>query len=207
MRLHEFERRKVTFEMENLTITENMVTKKLKGLNPNKAGGMDGISPRVLIETADTMNTPVTLLLNKTLTEGQLPQRWKDAMVTPLFKKGKKSAPGNYRPVSLTSVLCKVSESIIRDQIMDHLYRNKLLSERQHGFVRKRSCMTQLLECLDDWTEMIDNGGNVDVIYMDYAKAFDKVAHERLLLKLRGNGLNSQIISWIKISSAIADKK
>ena len=194
----EFERRKVTFEMENLTITENMVTKKLKGLNPNKAGGMDGISPRVLIETADTMNTPVTLLLNKTLTEGQLPQRWKDAMVTPLFKKGKKSAPGNYRPVSLTSVLCKVSESIIRDQIMDHLYRNKLLSERQHGFVRKRSCMTQLLECLDDWTEMIDNGGNVDVIYMDYAKAFDKVAHERLLLKLRGYGLNSQIISWIK---------
>ena len=184
--------------MRNLTVTKDMVVKKLKKLNPNKSGGMDGLSPRVLLESAESIAEPVTLLINKTLDEGNLPQRWKDAEVTPIFKKGKKSTPGNYRPVSLTSVLCKVTESIIRDHIMNHLYRNQLLTECQHGFVRSRSCITQLLECLDAWTDMLDQGGSIDVVYMDYAKAFDKVAHERLLRKLQGYGLTAQLIKWIR---------
>eukprot|EP00794_Sanderia_malayensis_P010533 gene10533-11645_t len=136
--------------------------------------------------------------MNKTLEEGVLPQRWKDAEVTPTYKKGKKSIPGNYRPVSLTSVLCKMTESIIRDHIMDYLFNNKLLTDCQHGFVRRRSCITQLLECLDVWTEILDSGGNVDVLYMDYAKAFDKVAHIRLLKKLQGYGPTKQILDWIR---------
>ena len=193
----EFERREITDEMKDLTITENMVVKKLKNLNPNKSGGMDGISPRVLMEAAEAIKTPVTIIMNKSLKEGHLPQSWKDATVTPIYKKGKKTSPGNYRPVSLTSVLCKVTESIIREHIMDHLYRNKLLTDSQHGFVRKRSCMTQLLECMDEWTRMLDSGGNVDVVYMDYAKAFDKVAHRRLLKKLQGYGMNEQLQRWI----------
>ena len=194
----DFAARNIHEEMSTLAITEDTVLKKLKKLNPNKSGGMDGLSPRVLLEAAESLAEPVTMIMNKTLDEGTLPQRWKDAEVTPIFKKGKKSTPGNYRPVSLTSVLCKVTESIIRDHIMDHLYRNKLLTDCQHGFVRSRSCITQLLECLDAWTDMLDQGGNIDVVYMDYAKAFDKVAHERLLHKLKGYGITAQLVEWIR---------
>jgi hypothetical protein len=175
----DFDKRELIEEMRVLDITEEMVLKKLKKLKPNKSAGLDRISPRVLIEAADAIVTPVTIIIQKSLSEGALPQRWKDAAVTPIYKKGKKSTPGNYRPVSLTSVLCKLTEGVIRDHIMNHLYENSLLNPCQHGFVRGRSCITQLLECLDDWTEMLDSGGSIDVIYMDYAKAFDKVAHVR----------------------------
>eukprot|EP00794_Sanderia_malayensis_P016301 gene16301-17938_t len=194
----DFPQHEIAEEMKSLKVTEEMVLKKLKKLNPNRSGGMDGIIPRVLLECAESILTPVTALMNKTLEEGVLPQRWKDAEVTPIYKKGKKSIPGNYRPISLTSVLCKTTESIIRDHIMDYLYNNKLLTDCQHGFVRRRSCITQLLECLDVWTEILDSGGNVDVVYMDYAKAFDKVAHIRLLKKLQGYGLTKQILDWIR---------
>eukprot|EP00794_Sanderia_malayensis_P001171 gene1171-540_t len=194
----DFPQHEIAEEMKSLKVTGEMVLKKLKKLNPNKSGGMDGISPRVLLECAESILTPVTALMNKTLEEGVLPQRWKDAEVTPTYKKGKKSIPGNYRPVSLTSVLCKMTESIIRDHIMDYLFNNKLLTDCQHGFVRRRSCITQLLECLDVWTEILDSGGNVDVLYMDYAKAFDKVAHIRLLKKLQGYGPTKQILDWIR---------
>ena len=192
-----FPKKDLEEEMSNLEITEEMVKKKLQKLKPNKSGELDGISPRVLIEATDPILTPITIIMNKSLREGRLPQRWKDAVVAPIFKKGKKSSPGNYRPVSLTSVICKVMESVIRDHIMDHLYRNNLLTDCQHGFVRNRSCLTQLLECLDVWTEMLDTGGSVDVVYMDYAKAFDKVAHARLLRKLQGYGITNQALDWI----------
>ena len=94
--------------------------------------------------------------------------------------------------MSLTSVVCKVMESIIRDQIMQYLIRNNFLTPCQHGFVNGRSCITQLLECLDIWTDMMDKGGSVDVVYMVYAKAFDKVPYTRLLKKLRGYDASSQ---------------
>ena len=194
----DFEEKNLVEEMKNLVITEDMVLQKINKLKPNKSTGLDGISPRVLLETAVNIVTPVTIIIQKSISEGILPQRWKDAAVIPIYKKGKKSTPGNYRPVSLTSILCKVTESIIRDHIMDHLYRNRLLTPCQHGFVRDRSCITQLLECLDDWTEMLDSGESIDVIYMDYAKAFDKVAHMRLMKKLRGYGVNVQIRNWIQ---------
>lgn len=132
----DFPNRKTRDEMQDLQITEEMVLKKLKKLKPNKAGGLDGIGPRVLIETAESAKTPVTIIMNKSLADGVLPQIWKDAKVAPILKKGKKSSPGNYRPVSLTSVLCKVTESIIRDHIMNHLYRNNHLTTCQHGFVK-----------------------------------------------------------------------
>ena len=108
-----------------------------------------------------------------------------------------------YRPVSLSSILCKVIESIIRDYIMDPLYENSLLTPCQHGFVRGRSCITQLLVYLDDWTEMLDSGESIDVIYMDYAKAFVKVAHVRLLSKLEGYGITKQVTNWVQNSSSV----
>ena len=173
-----------------------MVKQKLKKLKPNKTPGMDGIHPRVLCELKEEVAEPLADFMNKTLKKSELPQEWKDAMVTPIYKKGAKSTAGNYRPVSLTSVVCKVTESIIRDQVMKHLVNNELLTSSQHGFVAGKSCTTQLTECIDLWTKIIQKGGYLDVVYLDFAKAFDKVAHSRLIRK--GCGINGEILNWIQ---------
>ena len=104
--------------------------------------------------------------------------------MTPIFKKGKKSDPNNYRPVSLTSTVCKLMETIIRDEIVKHVENQKLLSPAQHGFRSNRSCSTQLIEVIHDWANSLDENTPVDSIYLDYRKAFDSFRFERLLAKL-----------------------
>jgi hypothetical protein len=118
--------------------------------------------------------------------------------VTPIFKKGSKADPGNYRPVSLTSVCCKMMESIIKDEMMSHLKKNGLIRASQHGFVPGRSCTTNLLEFLEGVSVKIDEGKPVDVVFLDFAKAFDKVPRERLLEKLRAHGVQGKVLQWIK---------
>ena len=181
-----------------IEVNELTVRKKLSKLKTNKSPGMDGMHPRVLRELQDEIAKPISLLINQTLETGSLPQDWRDALVTPIYKKEKKTEPCNYRPVSLTSLVCKIAESIIRDHMMNHISENYLLTDHQHSFVPKESCATQLLECLDIWTDILDNGGVFDIIYMDYAKAFDKVAHERLLTKVESFGINGKVLNWIR---------
>ena len=111
------------------------------------------------------------------------------AEVIPIFKKGRKNDPANYRPLSLTSSVCKLLEKIIRDDITLHLERNNLLSPAQHGFRAGRSCSTQLLEVMNDWAEAAEAETPVDVIYLDYSKAFDSVPHKRVLVKLQACGI------------------
>jgi hypothetical protein len=183
--------------LDNVFFTQADVMKKLKTLNPGKSPGPDGLHPRVLKELADALAEPLALLFNKSLSEGKLPSMWKDADVTPLFKKGDKSKTNNYRPVSLTSVVCKIMESIIRDHVIEHLHVNNCLSQCQHGFIAKRSCVTNLLAALDKWTDSLDEGAPVDVVYLDFAKAFDSVPHQRLISKLNSYGIISEVQSWI----------
>jgi hypothetical protein len=127
-----------------------------------------------------------------------VPDDWKLANVTPIFKKGKRSDPGNYRPVSLTSVCCRILESIIRDSIMDHLIKNNLLRDSQHGFMPNRSCTTNLLEFFEVVTGAVDRRDPFDIIFLDFAKAFDKVPKERLLAKLRAHGISGEPLAWIE---------
>ena len=192
----DFEARHCNIPCTALEITEKMVKNKIEKLKPHKAQGLDGINPRVIIEMKDWIAKPLADLMNKSLRDERLPQDWKDALVTPIFKKGSRSIPGNYRPVSLTSIVCKLTEGMIRDNIVKHLEGNKLITQCQHGFVSGKSCSTQLIECLDIWTEILDNHGQVDIIYLDYAKAFDKVPHERLIKKLEGYGIGGNILNW-----------
>jgi len=127
----------------------------------------------------------------------QLPVDWKVATIIPIFKKGNKSSPCNYHPVSLTSVVCKVFESIIRERMLDHLFDNKLMSLCQHGFLPRKSCTTQLLHALNDWTESLDRGNSVDVLYLDFKKAFNSVPHARLLIKkIYPYGLRGNLFNW-----------
>ena len=109
-----------------------------------------------------------------------------------------KSDLGNYRPVSMTSVISKIMESIVRDAIVDHLVRNNLLNDDQHGFVPGRDCITQLLLCIEEWTQLVEENLAFDVIYTDFAKAFDSVPHERLFIKLKSLGIQGDILNWIK---------
>ena len=128
---------------------------------------------------------------------GQLPEDWKLENVTPVFKNGQINLPNNYCPISLTSQACKVLESIIRDQMIDFLSDKNIFSIQQHGFTYRNSCFTNLLETFEDWTTSIDLGYNVEVVFLDFKKAFNSVAHQRLLIKLRGYGIANDCLNWI----------
>ena len=181
----------------SILITPELVKKKLEALNPNKSPGHDSWHPYFLKKLADAICIPLSILYNKSLKEGAH-DCWRKAIIAAIYKKGKKSDPGNYRPVSLTSVISKIMESIVRDAIVEHLVKNGLFTDDQHGFVPGRNCITQLLVCLEAWTRMIENGDCFDVIYTDFSKAFDSVPHERLFLKMESLGIKGDILNWIK---------
>ena len=113
-------------------------------------------------------------------------------------KRVKKSDPNNYRPVSFTSTVCKIMETIIRDKIAEHLEEQDLINKAQHGFRSGRSCCTQLLEVTQDWADAIEDKKPVDVIYLEYRKAFDSVPFERLLVKLYACGIRGKLLQWIR---------
>ena len=185
--------------IENIDVTPEMVAKKLEKLNKFKSSGPDNMHPHLLKEAAISMSVPLSMIFRESLRTGETPTDWRSANVTPIFKKGDRTDPANYRPVSLTSQVCKVLETIVRDQMLEHLENNALLSEQQHGFRKGRSCLSNLLTTLEEWTKIIDEKDNcVDVAYLDFRKAFDLVSHKHLLLKLQKHGINGQIGNWIK---------
>ena len=182
----------------SINLTVDMVLNKLKGMKLNKAAGIDEIVPRLLKENADVLCKPLFCIFTESLRYGSVPLDWKKANVTPIFKKGAKNLPNNYRPISLTSQVCKILESIIRDTIISHLKENCLINPSQHGFWSKRSCLSNLLEFLESVTNYVDQGLPVDVIYLDFQKAFDKVPHQRLLEKVKSMGIDGEVFEWIK---------
>ena len=182
----------------DIRVTAEAVKTKLKELDSAKAQGPDGIPPRVLKELAEELSIPMAKLFNKSLETGFVPTDWKNAEVTAIFKKGSRSEPGNYRPVSLTCITCKILESFIRDSIVSHFIDNNLFSNCQHGFRAKRSCVTQLMEVMEDLTASLDDKNPVDVVYFDFRKAFDSVPHERLLLKMEAYGIVGTVLRWVR---------
>ena len=184
--------------LNNVNVTIKDMEKQLKSLKVNKPPGPDGIHPRFLVECAEDIAYPFKILFDATISSGKIPTKWKEAEVRPLFKKGSKCKPGNYRPVSLTSIVCKVFESFVRDALNNHIVSNKLLSSEQFGFCKGRSCVTQLLNVLNTWFYYLDNNIPVDAIYLDFQKAFDSVPHKRLIEKLRGYGIRDNLLSWIE---------
>ena len=183
--------------LEDIQISPDLIMKKLKKLNCCKSPGPDGWHPRVLVELAQQLCKPLSILFRKSLDCSSLADIWKIGHVIPIHKKGSRRKAGNYRPVSLTSIVVKVLESLVRDAILDHMMEHGLFSDDQHGFVPGRSCMTQLLIVMEEWTNMLDQGLPVDAIYLDFRKAFDTVPHQRLIKKLQAYGIHGKLLRWI----------
>ena len=185
-------------KLGQLVVTPEVVASKINNMKENKSPGVDGISPKILKEIVEQISMPLAHVFNMSLQEGIVPLEWKEANIIPLFKKGSRNKSVNYRPVSLTSVICKLLETIIRDHMMDFLLKHRLINHSQHGFLKARSCLTNLLCFFEEITKWVDEGSPVDIIYLDFQKAFDKVPHQRLILKLKSHGMGNSIINWIE---------
>jgi len=183
---------------EDLVILPHMVENALLKLKTDKSPGPDNLHPMVLSRCAAAVSVPLSMIYNESIATGEVPEDWKLANITPLFKKGKKNDPANYRPVSLTSVVCKVLEGLIRVKLVEHLERSNMFSNSQHGFMAGRSCLTNLLETFENWTTALDEGYGLDVLFLDYRKAFDTVSHRRLIAKLREYGVDGKLLKWIQ---------
>ena len=181
----------------DINITAPGVLKLLNNINPNKATGPDSIPGKLLKDLAQEISPALTLIFNASLHQGKIPSQWSKATVVPLFKKGDKGKASNYRPVSLTSITCKIMEHIMHSNIIKHLEQNNILSDYQHGFRKERSCESQLIITLQDLANGLNSGEQLDCILLDFSKAFDKVPHKRLINKCQYYGIQGNTLQWI----------
>lgn len=177
--------------------TPDLVLKYIRRLKTSSSAGPDGLPAVFYKETGCLIALPLSMIFNFSLQEGVIPDVWKLASVVPVFKKGQPGDPGNYRPISLTCIACKLMECGIKDTLMLFMINCGILNASQHGFMMNKSTTTQLLECNFDWNVAIKNKHNVDVVYLDFAKAFDSVVHSKLVAKLRSYGVSEMILRWI----------
>ena len=184
--------------MHDLTILPAEVNNLLLELDINKAMGPDKIHPKLLKFLAgnDGFVKSLTMLFNACIKNEEIPQIWKTALVVPLHKKGSVHLANNYRPVSLTCILCKMYEKFIRKHILSYVA--VLISDKQHGFTIGRSCLSNLLETIDSVFEYLSEGNCADILYFDFSKAFDSVSHHRLLIKLEAIGINTNMLNIIR---------
>lgn len=183
--------------MPNITISVDGVLKLLENLDPNKSSGPDGIPARILKLAAEELAPVLSIICQKSLDTGEVPDSWLRANITPIFKKGDRTLASNYRPVSLTSICSKIMEHIIHSNIMKHFSKHTILTDKQHGFRQKHSCETQLILTMQDLTSSLDNKSQVDMVILDFSKAFDVVPHNLLLSKLHNMGIQNSTLTWI----------
>lgn len=184
-------------QFSNVEFTEGDVMQAIKMINSNSSPGPDGVPPILLKKCINTLSKPIYLLWKKSLEIGKIPTELKEAIITPIHKGGSRGVPANYRPVSLTSHIIKIFERILGKFLIKYLEDNKHLNERQHGFRKSRSCLSQLLQHYHLILKSLEAGRDVDVVYLDFAKAFDKVDLGILIQKLHTLGVRDRVLRWI----------
>lgn len=183
----------------NIVFTTELVKKTLQKLKPTFSVGPDSLNAFFLKKLSSVLAAPLSTIFEVSYRSSQLPKLWKQAIVVPVFKKKNPFSVENYRPISLCCVPCKIMETIINERMIQHFTTNKLLSNAQFGFSKRKSCASQLIFCKNVWSKSIDTQKPIDVIYIDFAKAFDSVVHSKLLLKLRSNfGIDNFLLKWIE---------
>ena len=183
--------------LSQIELSHDSVYRALQDLDSNSAMGPDKIHPHVLKTCAKEFTFPLQVIFRRSLREGRLPSRWKSSLVIPIYKKGSRFDPLNYRPISLTSVVCKTMERLICTQLRSYLETNSLLNPNQFGFRSGRSTIDQLLLVYNTVSKNTDLGGVTDVILFDFSKAFDVVCHDIMISKLKAIGLGGSLLDWI----------
>lgn len=179
-----------------LSISRKDIINKIKQLDIRKGPGPDTLPPRFIKECNEQLSLPLAIIFNKSLASGVFPIQWKLAHIIPIFKSGKNTSCNNYRPISILSCVAKLFESLVHCVLYNHL--SRFISNKQHGFVRKKSTLSNLLEFKNYLSHIFASGGQVDAIYLDFSKAFDKVDHTLLCLKLAHYGIHGCLLRWIE---------
>ena len=189
-----------TFNTGNFVpfFTKNDISNLLRDLNANSSPGPDGIHPVLLKNCAVALSTPIYLIFCISLRTGSFPSTWKEANVTPIHKGGIATSVENYRPICILSAIAKVFEKVIAVYLKDHLSSTNFIHPAQHGFVKGKSCLTNLLTAIDYWTLALDNHHPCDVIYLDFKKAFDMVDHSILLKKMNALNIPEYLQCWFR---------
>ena len=181
----------------DITFSYDLVYKAIMSIKTKKSAGPDGLSSSFIKNVAEGVSYPLMLIFDQSFCSGKLPDIWKTAVVTPIFKKGLACDINNYRPISLTCTCCKIMETITKNKMLEYLLLNNFISKHQHGFLSKHSTCSQLIECTNDWTVALKCRNAVDVAYIDFSKAFDSVCHNKLYVKLQSYGIDGKLLRWI----------
>ena len=183
--------------ISDIDFTEDMICKAIDEVSVNAAPGPDRFPAALLKNCKEELSKPLYIIWRKSLDSGEIPSVFKISNITPVHKGGPRQIPKNYRPVALTSHLIKVFEKIIRNELVNFIERNDLMNPNQHGFRAGRSCLSQLLQHFDKITRLLEQGKNVDIIYLDFSKAFDKLDFKICLQKLHNMGITGRIYRWL----------
>ncbi len=184
--------------MQHFITSAEDVHWQLNHLNTNKSEGADEIHPKLLVSLASFLATPLAKLYNNALATGKIPVEWKSSVICPIYKKVCKSNAASCRPICLASVVCKILERLVKANILQYIKTASTFSDARHGFTPRRSCLTNLIVAKELVTSMADRDEAVDVVYLDFSKAFYSVCHRLLVKKMVAVGIHLKITRWVE---------
>lgn len=184
--------------IDNIEIDEEGVFSLLLKLDDKKSSGIDNIPNAFLVRYAEWCSKYLNLIFRKSLSRAELPHDWRYAKITPIPKKANQYIPSAYRPISLLCACVKVLEHIIFKHLSAFIESNNIIDSRQHGFRRGLSTVTQLLEMVHDLASGLDKQSQIDILFLDFEKAFDRVSHRKLLIKFKAILKNDSLLAWIE---------